>query len=139
MGRKSKKEGIYVYGRGFPGDTSGKESTYQCRRCKRRGFDPWVRKIPGSIKWQPLQYACLENSMDRGTWWLQSTRSQKGDTTEWLNPCVYTVDSLCYTIESNTTLWSNYTPIKIDFKNTLECFQIEISYISSKKYTSFRD
>ena len=26
--------------------TSGKESTCQCRRCKRHGFSPWVRKIP---------------------------------------------------------------------------------------------
>ena len=25
---------------------SGKESTFQSRWCKRRGFDPWVRKIP---------------------------------------------------------------------------------------------
>jgi len=25
---------------------SGKESTYQYRRPRRRGFDPWVRKIP---------------------------------------------------------------------------------------------
>ena len=23
-----------------------KELACQCRRCKRRGFDPWVRKIP---------------------------------------------------------------------------------------------
>ena len=30
----------------FPGDTSGKEPTCQCRRHKRPGFDPWVRKIP---------------------------------------------------------------------------------------------
>ena len=29
---------------GFPGGTSGKEHTYQCRRCKRLGFDPWVGK-----------------------------------------------------------------------------------------------
>ena len=29
-----------------------KESTYQCRRCKRHGFDPWVGKISGSRKWQ---------------------------------------------------------------------------------------
>ena len=33
----------YVF---FPGDASGKEPTCQCRRCKRHGFDPWVRKIP---------------------------------------------------------------------------------------------
>ena len=32
---------------------SGKESTCQCRRCKRRGFNPWVGKIPWSRKWQP--------------------------------------------------------------------------------------
>ena len=27
---------------GFSGGASGKELTYQCRRNKRRGFDPWV-------------------------------------------------------------------------------------------------
>ena len=32
---------------------SGKESTCQCRRCKRHGFDPWVRKIPWRTEWQP--------------------------------------------------------------------------------------
>ena len=31
---------------GFPGGASGKEPTCQCRRHKRRGFDPWVKKIP---------------------------------------------------------------------------------------------
>ena len=25
--------------------------------------------IPWSRKWQPLQYSCLENPMDRGAWW----------------------------------------------------------------------
>ena len=30
----------------FPGGTSGKEPACQCRRRKRRGFDPWVGKIP---------------------------------------------------------------------------------------------
>jgi len=37
----------------FPGGTSGKEPTCQCRRHKRRGFDPWIRKIPWRRKWQP--------------------------------------------------------------------------------------
>ena len=35
-----------------PGGASGKESACQCRRCESRGFDPWVRKIPWSRKWQ---------------------------------------------------------------------------------------
>ena len=32
---------------------SGKESVCQCRRFKRYGFNPWVRKIPQRRKWQP--------------------------------------------------------------------------------------
>ena len=28
--------------KGFPGGMSGKESTCQCRRHKRQGFNPWV-------------------------------------------------------------------------------------------------
>ena len=38
---------------GFPGDASGKESTCQCRRHKRCGFNPRVMKIPWKRKWQP--------------------------------------------------------------------------------------
>ena len=37
---------------GFPGGTSGKEPDCQCRRHKRRGFDPWVGKILWRRKWQ---------------------------------------------------------------------------------------
>ena len=32
-------------------------------------FDPWVGKIPGGGHGNPLQYSCLENSMDKGAWW----------------------------------------------------------------------
>ena len=37
----------------LPSGTSGKEPACQCRRHKRRGFDPWVRKIPWRKAWQP--------------------------------------------------------------------------------------
>jgi len=37
----------------FLGGASGKESTCQCKRCKRNRFDPWVGKIPWRWKWQP--------------------------------------------------------------------------------------
>ena len=36
---------------GFPGGSVVKETTFQCRKCD--GFNPWVRKIPWSRKWQP--------------------------------------------------------------------------------------
>ena len=40
----------------------------QSRRCE---FDPWVRNIPWSLakELNPLQYSCLGNPVDRGTWW----------------------------------------------------------------------
>ena len=41
------------WGWGFPGGTSGKEPACQYRRCKRCGFDHWVRKIPWRRAWQP--------------------------------------------------------------------------------------
>jgi len=37
----------------FPGGSSGKEPACQCRRRKRCRFDPWVRRISWSRKWQP--------------------------------------------------------------------------------------
>ena len=38
---------------GFLDGASDKKSTCQCRSCRRHGFDPWVRNIPWSRKWQP--------------------------------------------------------------------------------------
>ena len=35
---------------GFPGGSDGKESAWQCRRCR---FNPWVGKISWRWKWQP--------------------------------------------------------------------------------------
>ena len=47
----------------LPGWLSGKESTCRCRRC---GFNPWVRKIPWRRKWQPTPVFSLGNPMERG-------------------------------------------------------------------------
>ena len=45
--------GLYIYTHRLLRWLIGKESMYQCRRCKRCGFNPWVRKIPWSRTWQP--------------------------------------------------------------------------------------
>ena len=56
------------------------------------GFNPWVGKIPGEGNGYPLQYFCLENSMNRGDWQAPVhgvTKSQtlKPFTSDWdLNP-----------------------------------------------------
>ena len=44
---------------------SGKESTCQCRRCKRCSLIPGSGRSPGEGNGNPLQYSCLENPMDR--------------------------------------------------------------------------
>ena len=67
----------------FPDGTSGKEPDCQCRRLKRRGFDPWVGKIPWRRAWQPTLYPCLENLMDRGAW--QATALQSRTWLKWLS------------------------------------------------------
>jgi len=42
----------------FPRWYSGKESTCQCRRCKRYGFDPWVGKMPCVFMLSSFLKAC---------------------------------------------------------------------------------
>ena len=50
---------------GLPSGASGKEST---ANYKRRGFNPSSERCPGEGNGNPLQYSCLENPIDRGTW-----------------------------------------------------------------------
>ena len=54
-------------------------------RGKRLRFDPCVGKIPWSRKWQPLQYSCLENSMDRGVAGYSPWDCKESDATERLS------------------------------------------------------
>ena len=77
-------------GLSFSGGASGKEPACQHRRHKRCGFDPWVGKIPqrreglpttvGEGNGTPLQYSCLENPMDGGTWWAAANGVAKSRT-----------------------------------------------------------
>ena len=46
---------------GFPGGTSGKEPTCQCRDIRDTGSSPESGRSPGRGHGKPLQYSCLEN------------------------------------------------------------------------------
>ena len=50
---------------GFPGGSDGKEST--CNAGDLASI-PESGRPPGEGNGKPLQYSCLENSMDRGAW-----------------------------------------------------------------------
>ena len=52
----------------FPQWLSSKESACQCRRHRRCGFDPWVRKILWRRTWQPTPVFCPGGSVDRQAW-----------------------------------------------------------------------
>ena len=49
----------------FPGGLDGKESTYNAED---PGSIPGLGRSPGEGNGYPLQFSCLENSMDRGAW-----------------------------------------------------------------------
>ena len=60
--------------KGLPWWLSGKEPTYQGRRC---GFDPWSGRYPEEGNGNPLQYSCLEIPWTEESGWLQSMGLQR--------------------------------------------------------------
>ena len=57
---------LFVFLRwGFPGDSDGKASACNAGD---PGLIPGLERAPGEGNRNPLQYSCLENSMDGGAW-----------------------------------------------------------------------
>ena len=54
---------------GLPWWLSGEESAYNAGAVEDAGLIPGSGRSPGGGHGNPLQYSCLENPMDRGTWW----------------------------------------------------------------------
>ena len=65
---------------GFPGGSDGKESVCSAGDL---GSIPGSGRSPGEGNGKLLQYSCLENSMERGDWWI-AWGCKGSDTTEWL-------------------------------------------------------
>jgi len=62
---------------GFPQGSSGKESTYNSGDA---GSIPVSERFLRVGNGKPLQYSCLENSMDRGAEWATVHRVAKSQT-----------------------------------------------------------
>ena len=71
QGGKMSKLGL---GQDFPGGSDGKASVYNVRDL---GSIPGLGRSPGGVHGNPLQYSCLENSMDRGAWQVTVRRVAK--------------------------------------------------------------
>ena len=65
---------------GFPVGTMVKNPPASARDMKMQSLIPGLGRSPGIGNCNPLQYSCLGNPMDRGTW--QATGLQKSDTAE---------------------------------------------------------
>ena len=92
------------------GGTSGQKPACQCRKLKRRGFDPWVEKIPWSRAWQPPPVSLPgEFHGQRSPGGLQPTGSQ-GVRHDWVHACTHRVcapslrDSYTHTAETGRAL-----------------------------------
>ena len=76
----------------FPGGASGEEFICQFRKCKTCGFNlPMSGRSPRVGNGNPLQYSCLEHSMDRGAWQATVHRVTKSQT--W--PSTHTQPNWC--------------------------------------------
>ena len=54
---------------GFPGGSDGKKSACNSED---PGSNPGSGRSPGDENGNPLQYSCLENSMNKRAWWANS-------------------------------------------------------------------
>ena len=54
---------------GLPGGTVVKNPPANAGDAGDAGSIPGSGRSPGEGNGNPLQYSCLKNSMDRGTWW----------------------------------------------------------------------
>ena len=62
---------------GFPGGSDGTESACNAGD---PGLIPGLERSPGEGNCNPLQYSCLENSMDKGAWWATVHGAAKSQT-----------------------------------------------------------
>ena len=103
---------------------NGKESTCQCRRCSRCGFEHWVWKIPWGRKWQPTPVFLSgklhgQRSLGSSAW------SQT-----WLSNWACTHTEVCHSFPSKEQTSFNFMPpvsIHSDFgaqeNKICRCFQ----------------
>ena len=68
-----------IYDKCFLSGSNGKESVCIAGD---PGLIPGLGRYPGEGNSNPLQYYCLENSMERGAWWVTVHGVAELDTTE---------------------------------------------------------
>ena len=70
------------------------------------GSIPGSGRFPGEGNGNPLQYSCLENTMDRGAWWA----TVHGVTKSWTQLSTRTHTTYIVTLTLNISLILSYNP-----------------------------
>ena len=92
--------------KGIPWWLSGKEISLQCRRHKRRGFNPWVKKIPWRRQWLPTPvFLPGEFHVQRSLVSYSPWGCKESDMTEWL-----TLFTPVYLAPWGDQKWVRYIP-----------------------------
>ena len=91
---------------GVPSWLSGKESACSTGDT---GLIPWLGRSPEGGNGSPLQYSCLENSMERGAWWA----TVHGVTKSWKQLQTYMIININYRLYETDfimqfILWYNF-------------------------------
>ena len=80
--------------KGFPGGLAGKESSWNVGDARNVALIPGSGRSPGGGNSNPLQYSCLENSMDRGAWWATVHGIVKSRTWLSTHACMHTYEEI---------------------------------------------
>ena len=63
--------------KGFPGGAVLKNLPASAEDARDTGLIPGLGRSPGVGNGNPLQYSCLENSIDKEVWWATAQGSQR--------------------------------------------------------------
>ena len=78
---------------GFPGGSDGKASACNVED---PGSIPGSGRSPGEENGNPLQYSCLENSMDEGAWWVTQSMGLQRVGHDWVTSLTFIhLTSIC--------------------------------------------
>ena len=75
--------------KGLPWLLSDKGSACDAGDSGDTGLIPGLGRSPGGGHGNPLQYSCLENTMDRGAWWATVQRVTESTTEATKQTCIH--------------------------------------------------